>query len=71
MKMNKNNLPGTNSIHPRVLKEFESDVVKLLVSVYNLAFKTAAGMEGEKTILISNRLFCIERVNRNHIKEWN
>lgn len=71
MKMNKNNLAGADSIHPRVLKEFESDIVKLLVSVYNLAFKTAGGMEGEKAILISNRIFCIERINKNHIKEWN
>lgn len=71
MKMNKNNLSGTDSVHPRVLKEFESDIVKLLFSVYNLAFETAGGMEGEKAILISNRIFCTGHVNRNHIKEWN
>lgn len=70
MKMNKNNLPGTESIHPRVLTEFESDIVKLLVLICNLTFKTAGGIEGEKAVLISNRMFCIEWINKNHIKEW-
>lgn len=41
MKVNKTNLPGTDSIHPRVVKEFEYDIFKLLISIYNLTFKTA------------------------------
>lgn len=40
MKMNKTNLPGTDSIHPRVVKEFEYDILKLLISIYNLTIKT-------------------------------
>lgn len=41
MKMNKTNLPGTDSIHPRVIKEFEYDIAKLPISIHNLTFKTA------------------------------
>lgn len=68
MKINKNNFPGTGSIHPRVLKEFKYDIVKLLVPVYNLAFKTAGGTEGEKPIFqigysVSNK--SIEIILRN------
>lgn len=52
MKLNKTNLPGTKCFYPAVLKEFESDIVKLLVWVYNLAFKTSRGMESEKDLWI-------------------
>lgn len=41
MKMSKTNFPGTDSIHPRVVKEFGYDIVKLLISIYNLIFKRA------------------------------
>lgn len=41
MKKNKTNFPGTDSIYPRAGKEFEYNFVELLISIYNLTFKTA------------------------------
>lgn len=54
--MNKTNLLGTESIHPRVVKEFEYDIVNLLVSIYTLTFNTAvmSGVPPEPCIFASS-----------------
>ncbi|KAG6938185.1 hypothetical protein G0U57_007088, partial [Chelydra serpentina] len=41
-KLNSNKSPGTDGIHPRVLKELKCEIAGLLTVIFNLSFKSAS-----------------------------